>query len=138
MRYPALFLPLSLAACAGSGGEGPEMAANTDRVPAARTLGPAERCLRGAQIQNTDVHSSQVIDFRLRDGGTWRNTLSAPCPGLAVERRFAYDTSTGQICRNDSIQVLRTGGGAVPGARCALGDFVPVESVGSGRSRRQD
>lgn len=130
MRIPVVFMPILLVACAGSGEQVPGTVADADRAPPVTVVGEAQRCIQTGLIQNTDVHGSQIIDFRLRNGETWRSTLSAPCPGLATERRFAYESTVGQLCsRVDTIQVLYTGGGAIPGARCALGPFVPVEPI---------
>ena len=130
MRVLTLTLPILLAACAAGDERSPGTIADADQVPAVRVLGPAERCLPVSRIQNTQVHGSQVIDFIALGGETWRNTLRAPCPGLGFEQRFAYETSAGSLCSVDTIQVLRTGGlGIIPGIRCQLGDFVPVERI---------
>jgi len=129
MRAPALFLPLLLASCAAADDRAPGAIADADQVPAARILGPGERCLPTSRIQNTQVHGSQVIDFKALGNKTWRNILPDPCPGLGFEQRFAYETSIGQLCDTDTIQVLRPGGGGlVAGPRCRLGEFVPVDT----------
>ena len=130
MRALALALPILLTACAAAEGRAPETIADADQVPAARVVGPAERCLPTSRILNTRVQGSQVIDFIALGGKTWRNTLRSACPGLGFEERFSYETSIGQLCHTDTIQVLRSGGaGIIPGVRCQLGDFVPVELV---------
>ncbi|WP_126665525.1 hypothetical protein [Croceibacterium ferulae] len=140
MRMLALSLPiLLLSACVSSEDRATDTIADADQVPAARVLGPAQRCLPTSRIQNTRVHGSQVIDFLALGGETWRNTLRAPCPGLAFEQRFAHETSIGELCRTDTVQVLRTGGGGlIPGVRCQLGEFVPVEPVDARRDSTPD
>ena len=139
MRAFALVLPVLLSACAAAEDRAPGTIADADQVPPARVVGPAQRCLPTSRIQNTRVQGSQVIDFLALGGETWRTTLRAPCPGLAFEERFSYETSIGQLCRTDTIQVLRAGGtGLVPGVRCQLGDFVPVELIDQARERTAD
>jgi hypothetical protein len=136
MRALALVLPALLVACAAAEDRAPGTVADADQVPAARVVGAAQRCLPTTRILNTRVQGSQVIDFIALGGETWRNTLRAPCPGLGFEERFSYETSIGQLCHTDTIQVLRAGGsGIIPGVRCQLGDFVPVELV-EGRKDR--
>ncbi|WP_347303058.1 hypothetical protein V5740_00030 [Croceibacterium sp. TMG7-5b_MA50] len=130
MRPLALSSLLLLAACTVAEDAATGTAADADDVPAARVLGPGERCLQASLIQNTDVQGAQVIDFRMRDGRTFRSTLPASCPGLAFEQRIAYDVSVGRLCHTDTVTVLHWGGGnTVPGARCRLGEFVPVELI---------
>lgn len=138
--FVSLLLPALLTACVAAEERAPgDVIADADQVPAARVLGDGQRCLQISQLQNTIVHGSQVIDFRLLGGKTFRNTLPVACPGLGFERRFAYEPTIGQLCDIDTIQVLRAGGpNVVPGPRCRLGEFVPVEVIRSGRDSASD
>jgi hypothetical protein len=131
MRALALSSLLLLCACAAQTETADTQTGAAD-VPPVTVLGPGERCIPTSLIQNTEVQSAQVIDFRMRNGRTFRSTLPAACPGLGFERRFAYQTTVGQLCTVDTIMVLYTGGGAVPGATCRLGEFVPVEPAPAG------
>lgn len=94
------------------------------RAPAVEVAGPAVECVQTSRIRNTVVHDDYTIDFVMNGGDVYRNTLPARCPGLGFEEKFAYRVSTGQLCRIDTITVLRPGAGQGP--TCGLGQFVPV------------
>jgi hypothetical protein len=94
------------------------------RAPAVEVVGPAVSCVQTSRIRNTVVHDDYTIDFVMDGGDVYRNTLPGRCPGLGFEERFAYQVSTGQLCRVDTITVLQTGAGRGP--TCGLGPFVPV------------
>ena len=82
-------------------------------------------CVQLNRIRDTDVRSDSVIDFHMRDGKIYRNTLPNSCPQLGFEERFAYKTSLNQLCSVDIITVLTTAGpsGLSRGASCGLGKF---------------
>ena len=94
-------------------------------VPAAAPSGKPVDCLPTYQIRQSRVRSDSVIDFELRNGKTYRNTLPQSCPRLGFEERFSYQTTINQLCSTDIITVLSV---AVPsaGASCGLGKFQPV------------
>ena len=103
----------------------PATAADKSAWQAARPSGRAVSCLQTTQIRETRVRDDQTIDFYLRNGRVYRNTLPQSCPQLGFERRFAYRTSINQLCSVDIITVLRlppTGAGP----SCGLGEFQPV------------
>ncbi len=88
------------------------------------SAGPAFRdCLSLAQVQSTNVVDDQTIDFRLRDGSTWRNRLPYSCPTLGFERAFSYSTSIPQLCHVDMIRVIVQSNPSMQGASCGLGKF---------------
>ncbi|MBN8808927.1 MAG: hypothetical protein J0I47_11950 [Sphingomonas sp.] len=93
-------------------------------VPAATPAGKAVDCVNTTDIQQTHVRSDQVIDFEMRGGRTYRNTLPYACPSLGFEQRFGYKLSTTQLCSVDTITVLQSGG--MRGPSCGLGQFQPV------------
>ena len=101
------------------------VAADRDRVPAATPTGPAINCVNLPQIRETRVRNDRTIDFVMRDGQVYRNTLPQSCPELGFEERFAYATSLSQLCSVDIITVLRSTG-LQRGASCGLGKFQPV------------
>ena len=97
----------------------PVAATATDEpAPAAET----RNCLALANIRQTIVRDARTIDFKLRDGSVWRNTLPFRCPQLGFERAFSYQTSISQLCRQDLITVIQQTGN-LGGARCGLGEF---------------
>lgn len=95
------------------------------RAPAVQVLGAAVNCVQTSRVRDTVVHDDYTIDFRMLGGEVYRNTLPGRCPGLGFEERFAYQTTTGQLCSVDTITVLQSGG-APRGPTCGLGQFVPV------------
>ena len=97
-----------------------------DPVPSATPAGKPTSCLQLNRIQSSEVRSDSVIDFIMRDGTVYRNTLPMSCPSLGFERRFAYRTSTQQLCSVDTIQVLNQPG-IQRGPTCGLGEFQPVK-----------
>jgi hypothetical protein len=70
-----------------------------------------------------------VIDFHMRNGKVYRNTLPMSCPNLGFEQRFSYKTTTGQLCSVDTITVLIQGS-SIPGPTCGLSQFAPVTLAG--------
>jgi hypothetical protein len=119
MRAAILFLaPLLLAGCARQ----PPRNAQA-MVPA----GEPVNCVQISQIRSTQVIDDQTIDFRMRNGTLFRNTLPNRCPALGFERAFSYRTSINQLCNVDIITVVVQGGGPQIGASCGLGTFVPVK-----------
>jgi hypothetical protein len=93
--------------------------------PAAVATGAAVDCVQTSLIDDTKVWNDAVIDFRMRNGVTYRNTLPHSCPNLGFDERFSYRTTTGQLCSIDTITVLPTGS-SIPGPTCGLGKFQPV------------
>ena len=93
----------------------------------ARPVGAPRDCISLPAISHTRVRSDGVIDFYLRSGEVYRNTLPASCPGLAFEERFTYRTSLNQLCAVDTISVLHATGGS-QGPTCGLGAFQRIET----------
>lgn len=120
-------VPLAIAGCAGPRQTDADRNA---RAPAVNIVGEAQSCIPRSQIRQSVVRSDQIIDFEMRSGKVYRVTLPDPCPGLGLERAFAYQTSIDQLCGPDIIYVITNIGG-VPqrGAGCGLAPFVPVEYV---------
>ncbi|CAM3235202.1 Lipoprotein [Sphingomonas antarctica] len=96
-------------------------------IPVATPDGKAVSCLQTTRIRETRVRSDSVIDFYTSGGKVYRNTLPNSCPSLGFEEKFAYTTSTSQLCNVDIITVLQSGGGLSRGASCGLGMFQPVQ-----------
>lgn len=128
------FLALSLSLGAGLGLAGCAAQAEQQRAaaearaaatPVGRVVGQAVNCIQTSRIRNTTVHTDDIIDFEMLGGPTYRVTLPNRCPSLGFEERFAYTTSTGQLCSTDIITVLYSDG--TRGAGCGLGQFLPIE-----------
>ena len=143
IRNPLMLTPLivtgalTITSCAPVEGDGrpdPALAG-----PAVKVLGEAETCIMRSQIRQSRVRSDQVIDFEMRGGRVYRNTLPNRCPRLGFEEAFSYTTSINQLCNTEIIYVLEQVGGGPPrrGAGCGLGDFVPVEYVDEGEDEAE-
>ncbi len=119
---------LGLAACAPVDGRGDRSEAAD--MPPVRVLGEGQTCIDRDAIRQTLVRSDEVIDFEMRGGKVYRNTLANRCPSLRLQRAITYNTSINQLCRPEIIYVLENFAGQLQrGPGCALGPFVPVEYV---------
>jgi hypothetical protein len=111
-----------VAAPAGAQRDRKAEAAALTPIPGAR----AESCVQLSAIRETRVRDDSTIDFYMRDGRIYRNTLPNSCPQLGFEEAFGYKTSLAQLCSSDIITVLPRGGVGIPGVSCGLGQFQPV------------
>jgi hypothetical protein len=111
----------ALAACTAEAGA--DSTADIE-APAAVAVGEPVRCIQTSLISNTRVHDDRTIDFQMRNGTTYRNTLPYRCSSLGFQERFGYKTTIGRLCSTDTITVLQSGG--INGPTCGLGEFVPV------------
>lgn len=93
-------------------------------------IGEPENCIRRSQIRSTDVISDSIIDFKMRGGDIYRNTLPNRCSGLAFEEAFSYRTSVNQLCSVDIIRVIDSTAGRIEERNaCGLGKFQKIEKV---------
>jgi hypothetical protein len=100
--------------------------APTDVTP----VGEPVSCVQSSQIRQTKVIDKQTIDFVMRNGDVYRNSMDYSCPGLSFNESFLYKSSTNQLCSVDIITVLENyGGGLNRGASCGLGKFQKVERM---------
>ena len=107
MAATALVAALSVPALADTGGTGPE-------TPGGNV------CLKTSMIDTTKVIDAKTLDFRMRDGTVWRNTLRGSCPSLKFNG-FVYSTNYPEICGNlQSIRVLKSQ------TVCVLGTFTKL------------
>ncbi|MFT3976143.1 MAG: hypothetical protein QM688_03370 [Sphingomonas bacterium] len=103
----------------------PGAARDLNAVPAATPDGKAQSCVPITSLRESTVRNDRVIDFHVSGDRYYRVTLPQSCPGLASERRFAYETSLSQLCSTDIITVLYQSP-MMRGASCGLGEFQPV------------
>lgn len=90
-------------------------------------VGEPKTCVNRSQIRSTNVINDQIIDFKMRNGDIYRNTLPNKCSGLGFEEAFSYRTSTNRLCNVDIIRVLDSTAGRIEtrGA-CGLGKFQEI------------
>jgi hypothetical protein len=118
---------LTIATAAGAFGPSERRA---KELAAWQPVGEAIDCVDISRIDSTKVLANNVIDFKMRGGKVYRNTLPYNCSGLVMEERFSYKTSTSRLCSVDIIRVLHSYGGQLEeGAGCGLGKFQPVEKA---------
>jgi hypothetical protein len=87
----------------------------------------AVNCVNSSRIRSTTVVDDSSIIFYMRGRTTYLNVLPRQCRGLAREGRFSYRSSTGSLCRLDTIRILYSmGSGIREGAACGLGYFQEV------------
>lgn len=85
----------------------------------------ASVCLNVRDIQRTEAKDDRTIDFYMRDGRVWRNTLRQLCPMLRTSPFSQVLKSGDLVCGNQQfIHVLQTGD------MCALGDFMLLTPPG--------
>jgi len=104
----------------------PALARDAKRVPDATPDGKAVSCIPLISIQSSHVRSDDVIDFEMKGGKVYRNTLPQSCPSLGFEQHFSYATSLSQLCSTDIINVFTTSP-PMRGPSCGLGQFQPVK-----------
>ena len=118
---------LAVATTAGAFGPAERRA---KQLAAYTPVGEPVNCIDTNRIDSTNVVANNVIDFKMRGGKVFRNTLPASCSGLVMEDRFSYRTSIGRLCNVDTIRVLHSFGGHLEeGVGCGLGKFQPVEKA---------
>ncbi|GAA0737497.1 hypothetical protein [Sphingomonas japonica] len=122
MRIPLIASMVLAAMLCGCVQDGATPSQWADAAP----VGPAVNCIESSRIRETQVRSDTIVDFRTRDGVTYRNTLPIACSMLTISRSFTYRTDGGQLCSIDTVQVRPTGGG-IPGPTCGLGTFQPID-----------
>ena len=125
----AIVLAAGALSGAGCTQAGPATTSSRRAPPAAVAAGAPVDCVLTRLIDDTRVFGDSTIDFHMRDGTIYRNTLPHSCPNLGFDERFAYKTTTGQLCSLDTITVLPTGS-SIPGPTCGLGKFQPVKLAG--------
>lgn len=91
----------------------------------ARPAGEPVDCVQLTQIRETRVRDDRTIDFVMRGGQVYRNTLPATCPRLGFEQRFTYRTTLNRLCGVDFITVLALTPPPL-GPSCGLGRFQPI------------
>lgn len=95
-----------------------------------REIGEPESCITRSNIRSTDVIDDQTIDFKMRNGDIYRNTLPHRCSGLGFEQSFSYKASTNRLCSVDIIHALsQTGGRLDTRGACGLGEFQRIEKI---------
>jgi hypothetical protein len=124
MFRPASIIALSAIAIGLSGCAKTASEAKT-RAPAATIVGKPVECIQMTRIDNLRYYDDYTIDFVMKNGQIYRNTLPYRCPELGFEQRITYKSTINQLCRTDTFTILHTDG--TRGATCGFGQFVPIK-----------
>ncbi len=102
-------------------------------------IGEPKSCIIRSQIRSTDVIDDRTIDFKMRNGDIYRNTLPNKCSGLRFEEAFSYRTSTNRLCNVDIIRVLDSTAGRIEtrGA-CGLGKFQEITKTKREKAKKNE
>lgn len=68
------------------------------------------QCIRLQAIDQTPVIDNKTILVEMKGGTYKRIDLLNRCSGLKIEGGFSHSTSINQLCIQDSLRVLRSGG----------------------------
>ena len=81
------------------------------------------RCIQTNLINGTKRSGDETfIDFRMRNGTVYRNTLRSKCAGIS-SNAIGYRThGSRELCKGGTVRVARTGNS------CILGSFVEVSN----------
>ena len=86
-----------------------------------------KNCIRVRSLRSTKIVDDLNIIFYMIGSDTYHNILPRQCHGLKREGRFSYKTSTGSLCKQDTIRLLyQAGSGLQEGNACRLGLFHPI------------
>ena len=116
MRKPGRLSAIAALAAMLAGGAAPAFGEESVGKPV---------CLDIIRIHQTTVKDASTIDFHMRDGSVYRNTLRYACPDI---RWFGFTyviNGPNEICDNTQpIRVLHTG------ETCMLGAFTQITPPG--------
>lgn len=90
------------------------------------STGEVRSCVSLRSLRESRVIDDQTIFFRGAGSTAYLNKLPRTCSRLAIEERFAYRTSVGQLCHLDVITVVDNYGRSWN--RCGLGKFEELKS----------
>ena len=102
-----------------------EASVHTAAAPPGEPIGEAVDCIRASDIRDTRVRDDWTIDFSLRGGKVFRNTLPNRCTGLAANDRLQYRPTSSQLCSVDTITALTIDNQVA--TVCGLGKFQQVK-----------
>ena len=89
--------------------------------------GETKRCIGSNLIRSIDALDDWHFLVTTTSGDYYLNKVSGRCSGAgSLSNRLQYSTTTGQLCRNEFIEVVENSSGFSLGS-CSLGDFEALE-----------
>lgn len=88
------------------------IAAATTLPAATETEGEeqTQQCIRLQYVDQTPVIDNKTILVEMKGNKFKRIDLRNRCSGLKLEGGFSHSTSINKLCKQDTLQVLRSGG----------------------------
>lgn len=98
-----------------------------------KKIGDPKRCISSQRLARTKVINDKTVDFTLRNGKVFRNTLLTRCSIIRNNDRFTYQQdSSSRLCKGDKISSLETISDRLQSfGLCGLGTFQQIEVEGS-------
>lgn len=114
MRFTAMVVAMTaaLAACTSSEPAG---------AAGQQADSSAKACIRPADIVRQDIVSDEQINFEMRNGDKWVNTLPRKCPNLKFQGGFTWEVRGMMVCSNEQFIYVKDD--ATP---CQLGAFTKL------------
>lgn len=95
-----------------------------------KEIGEPQKCINSTRLARTKVVNDITVDFTLRNGKVYRNTLLTNCSLIRNNNRFTYrQESSTRLCKGDKISSLETIGDRLQSfGLCGLGNFQQIEA----------
>lgn len=126
---------LPLAACTQPARE-PELgireARDLARAIEGKEPGEPVACIPAYRDTNLRVLGNNTLVYRANKNLVWRNTLMGSCNGLSMGDTLVMERTISQYCRGDIARSVNLQIGTMTGT-CALGDWVPYRTPGTGK-----
>lgn len=102
---------------------------NADTEPKVTEIGDPKKCISSNRLARTKVVDVNTVDFTLRNGKVYRNTLLTSCSIIRNNDRFTYRQAlSSRLCKGDQISSLETISDRLQSfGLCGLGDFQQIE-----------
>ncbi len=119
----AALIAVTGAACATASSDNETSEEVAARLAEFEPTGETETCLNTTRIRSIDALDDRRFLVRVGVNDYYLNEISGRCSGAArAGNRLQYTISTGQLCRNEIIQVVDNTTGFTVGS-CGLGSF---------------
>lgn len=121
--FLAALIALPIGACATAGASDEISEKVAAKLAEFEPTGETTTCLNTTRIRSIDALDDKRLLVRTNSNGYYLNEISGRCSGAArAGNRIQYTISTGQLCRNEIIQVVDNTSGFTVGS-CGLGSF---------------
>ncbi len=128
---------LPLAGCAQQANDSPPQLGIKEAKDLAKALdgkvaGDPVSCIPAWHSNELRALGDNTLVVKVNRNLVYRNTLSNACRGLAQGDTLVMTLHSSQYCRGDIARVVNLPSGMMSGT-CALGDWVPYRTPGTGK-----